>query len=67
MFDLQIQSLAELLGNHHQSDGIVGFCVQPLVFGRYGVFANAVLIEIHQDQATADAHCQRLRDHQAQN
>jgi hypothetical protein len=41
------------------------FCVQPNIGGGYGVYANAVLIAIHPDQTTADAHCQRLRNQQA--
>jgi hypothetical protein len=44
----------------------VYFCVQRNIGGGYGVYANAVLISIHTYQANADAHCQRLRDQQAQ-
>jgi hypothetical protein len=40
--------------------------VQPVVHGCYGVFADAVLIAIYFDQASADAHCQRLLNQQAQ-
>jgi hypothetical protein len=39
--------------------------VLPIVHGGFGVYANKVLIAIHADQATADAHCQRLRRQQA--
>jgi hypothetical protein len=39
--------------------------VQPITHGGFGVYANRVLISIHNDQASADAHCQRLRDQQA--
>jgi hypothetical protein len=39
--------------------------VLPTIDGGYGVYANAVLIAIHTDQAAAVAHCQRLRDQQA--
>jgi hypothetical protein len=40
--------------------------VQPIIHGGFGVYANSVLIAIHSDQATANAHCQRLRNQQAQ-
>jgi hypothetical protein len=59
------QSLAELLKNYHHSDGEINLCVQPLIYGYYGVFTNAVLIAIHQEQAAAAAHCKRLSDQQA--
>jgi hypothetical protein len=39
--------------------------VQPIIHGGFGVYANAVLVAIHIDQASADAHCQRLRNQQA--
>jgi hypothetical protein len=39
--------------------------VKPIVHGGFGVYANTVLISIHADKATADAHCQRLRNQQA--
>jgi hypothetical protein len=39
--------------------------VMPLINGGYGVFADAVLIAIHPDQGSADAHCQRLLNQQA--
>jgi hypothetical protein len=41
-------------------------CVLPIDRGGFGVFANTVLIAIHNDQAAADAHCQRLRHQQAE-
>ena len=42
------------------------FCVQSTSGGGYGVYANALLIAIHTDQASADAHCQRLRNQQSE-
>jgi hypothetical protein len=39
--------------------------VQP-IHGGFGVYADTVLIAIHSDQVSADAHCQRLRNQQAQ-
>jgi len=47
-----------------QDNGIL-LTVQPIVHDRFGVFANAVLIAIHINQAAADAHCLRLRTQQA--
>ena len=40
--------------------------VLPIDRGGFGVYANTVLIAIHNDQAAADAHCQRLRHQQTQ-
>jgi hypothetical protein len=37
----------------------------PIIHGGFGVYANAVLLAIHADRATADAHCARLRNQQA--
>jgi hypothetical protein len=34
--------------------------VQPVVYGSFGVYAEAVLIAILPDQAAAVAHCRRL-------
>jgi hypothetical protein len=50
------------VGNPEEDD--IYLRVLPTIDGRYGVFANAVLIAIHADQAAAVAHCQRLRDQQ---
>jgi len=47
-------------------DGRITLCVQLLGDGTFGVYANAVLIAIHPDEAAADAHCKRLRNQQAQ-
>jgi hypothetical protein len=43
------------------------FCllVQPITCGGFGVYADTVLIAIHTDEASADAHCLRLRNQQA--
>jgi hypothetical protein len=46
-------------------DGRITLCVQPLGGGGFGVYANAVLIAVHDDQGKADAHCQRLLNQQA--
>ena len=40
--------------------------VLRLVHGGFGIYADAVLIAIHPDQASADAHCQRLINQQVQ-
>ena len=42
------------------------FSVRPIQHVGYGVYAHAILIGIHADHATATAHCQRLRNQQAQ-
>jgi len=34
--------------------------VGPVVYGRFGVFADASLIAIHENRDSANAHCQRL-------
>ena len=53
------------LGFDQPAEGIY-LCVLPIDRGGFGVYANMVLIAIHNDQAAADAHCQRLRHQQAQ-
>lgn len=61
-----MQSITTLpaVGKHEEDD--IYLSVLPSTHGGFGVFANAVLIAVHTDQATADAHCQRLRNQQAQ-
>jgi hypothetical protein len=39
--------------------------VLPIIHGDFGVYADSVLIAIHADEVTADAHRQRLRNQQA--
>jgi hypothetical protein len=64
MSEASIQSIAKLLGIDDPLDNDILLIVQPVVYGRFGVFANSVLISIHETQGDADAHLQRLRDQQ---
>jgi hypothetical protein len=52
------------LGIGDPLDNDILLIVQPVVYGRFGVFANSVLISIHETQGDADAHLKRLRDQQ---
>ena len=71
---LQRQNPAKLItevGNMQSSEklsvpveGNFYFCVQPMIQGTFGVYANTVLIAIHTERAIAEVHCQRLRDQQ---
>jgi hypothetical protein len=65
MRDKNLLSNAESMSVYRPFDGRITLCVQPLGDGAYGVYANAVLIAVHDDQGKADAHCQRLRVQQA--
>jgi hypothetical protein len=38
--------------------------VLPVIHGGFGVYANKVLLAIHTDQSSAEAHCLRLRSQQ---
>jgi hypothetical protein len=58
--------IRKLLGLDDPLDNEIAFQIQLISQGRYGVFIGTVLIAIHTDRATADEHCQRLRDQQAQ-
>jgi hypothetical protein len=58
--------IRKLLGLDDPLDNEIAVQVQLISQGRYGVFIGTVLIEIHADQAAADAHCKQLRK-QAQN
>ena len=58
-----MQTIRRLLGFGELVDDI-SLRVLPITHGGFGVYANQVLIAIHNDQATADAHCQRLRNQQ---
>ena len=66
MSEARMQNVRKLLGFDDPLDDLISLHVQPIAGARHGVFANAVLIAIHPDQATADAHCQRLRSQQAE-
>jgi hypothetical protein len=56
--------IRKLLGLDDQIDDIF-LRVEPIIHGGFGVYAGTVLIAIHTDRATTDAHCQRLRIQQA--
>jgi hypothetical protein len=66
MRDDSLMSNAEAMSIYHPFDGRITLCVQPLGDGAYGIYANAVIIAIHTEQANADAHCKRLRNQQSQ-
>jgi hypothetical protein len=66
MRDKNLLSNAESMSVYRPFDGRITLCVQPLGDGAYGVYANAVLIAVHDDQGKADAHCQRLLNQQAE-
>ncbi len=59
-----MQTIRRLLGFGEPADDI-SLRVLPIIHGGFGVYANKVLIAIHNDRASADAHCQRLRNQQA--
>jgi hypothetical protein len=61
-----ILSIAKSMSIYHPLDGKISLCVQPIFNSQYGVYANAILIAIHVDQDSADAHCQRLYKEQVQ-
>ena len=61
-----MQRIRKLLGLDDSKYNDIAFQVQLISKGRYGVFIDTVLISIHPDQASANAHCQRLRNQQAQ-
>ncbi len=42
----------------------ISIYVLPVIRDSFGVYANKMLLAIYTDQATADAHCQRLRNPQ---
>jgi hypothetical protein len=58
-------SITKLLAVGRSGDNDVDLRVLPIIHGGYGVYANTVLIAIHTDEASAEAHCQRLRNQQA--
>jgi hypothetical protein len=60
--DDSLLSNAAAMSAYHHFDGRITLCVQPLRDCAYGVYANAVLIAIHTEQANADGHCKRLRN-----
>jgi hypothetical protein len=49
----------------YDPNGDINLRVFPVVHGGFGVYADAVLIAIHEERVGADAHCQRLRLQQA--
>ena len=66
MSEASIRTIRKLLGQDDPLVDNILLNVQPIAYSRFGVFANAVLIAIHSDHVTADAHCQRLRNQQAE-
>jgi hypothetical protein len=60
-----MQLVKKLLGLDERVDAI-SLRVRPITHGGFGVYANVVLIAIHDAQSEADAHCQRLLHQQAQ-
>jgi hypothetical protein len=58
-----MQTIKKLLGLYKPVDDI-SLRVLPIIHGGFGVYANSVLIAIHNDLANADAHCKRLRNQQ---
>jgi hypothetical protein len=58
-----MQTIRKLLGFGEPADDI-SLRVLPIIHGGFGVYANTVLIAIHNDQASADEHCKRLRNQQ---
>jgi hypothetical protein len=64
--DDSLLSNAEAMSVYHPFDGRITLCVQPLCDGAYGLYANAVIIAIHKEQANADGHCKRLRNQPSQ-
>ena len=64
--DISILTIAQSMSIYKQVDGKITLCVQHIDQCNYGVYANAVLIAIHSDQATADAQCHRLLNQQIQ-
>jgi hypothetical protein len=62
--DDSLLSNAEAMSVYHPFDGGITLCVQPIGDGAYCVYANAVIIAVHRDRPSADAHCQRLRNQQ---
>jgi hypothetical protein len=65
MGEISILSIAQSMSIYKQGDGKITLCVHPIDECNYGLYANAVLIAIHPDQASADAHCERLHDQQS--
>ena len=61
-----MEFIRKLLGLDDTRKEEVSLHVQPISDGGYGVCANKVVIAIHHYKADADAHCQRLKDQQAQ-
>jgi hypothetical protein len=60
-----MHTIANSISNYQSADCHISLSVQPIAYGHYGVYASAVLIASHLDQASADAHCQRIRNEQA--
>jgi hypothetical protein len=55
-----------ILRDRKDTERVIDFRVVPIIRGGFGVYADAVLIVFHEDQAEAEAHCLRLRLQQTQ-
>ncbi len=55
-----------VLRDRKDTDQKIDLRVLPVIRGGFGVYADAVLIVIYNQQGDADAHCLRLRLQQAQ-
>ena len=55
-----------VLRDRKDTDQKIDLRVMPVIRGGFGVYADAVLIVIYNQQEEAEAHCLRLRLQQAQ-
>jgi hypothetical protein len=61
--EIKMPTLKKLL-DMFRSEADISLYVLPVIHGGYGVYANKVLLAIHTDQDSAEAHCLRLRNQQ---
>jgi len=62
-----MQSIKHLFTLENPAMNEILLSVQPLDRGGFGVYADFQVIAIHNSQAAADAHCQRLLRQQVEN
>jgi hypothetical protein len=60
--EASLLTIRKLLGFDDPLDNEISVRVQPMSYGRFGVYANWVLIAICPDHAAAYAYCLRLRN-----